>query len=109
MPVADGIEHAGVGGDAEGREALGVVLALLAARGVNELHVEAGPRLGGALFAAGLADELLLYVAPTLLGDQGRPLMVLPPLADMAQRWRLQVVDQRMIGADWRLRLHPAG
>lgn len=109
VPVPDGIEHAGVGVDADGRLALGEVLALLAARGVNELHVEAGPRLGGALFAAGLADELLLYVAPTLLGDQGRPLMVLPPLADMAQRWRLQVVDQRMIGADWRLRLHPAG
>jgi len=86
---------------------LPAVLALLAARGINELHVEAGPTLCGSLFAQGLADELLLYVAPVLLGDAARPLLVLPPLADMASRWQLRLHDQRMLGQDLRLRLRP--
>lgn len=86
---------------------LHAVLALLADRGCNEVHVEAGPTLCGALFAAGLVDELLLYVAPLLLGDGARPLLQLPTLADMAQRWQLHVIDQRQLGADWRLQLRP--
>ncbi|KGI78732.1 bifunctional diaminohydroxyphosphoribosylaminopyrimidine deaminase/5-amino-6-(5-phosphoribosylamino)uracil reductase RibD [Oleiagrimonas soli] len=86
---------------------LDVVLGMLAGRGVNELHVEAGPTLCGALFAAGLADELLLYVAPVLLGDRARPLMALPPLDDMARRWQLAVLDRRVLGEDLRLRLRP--
>src|SRR5574337_18868 len=92
----------------EGAFDLRAVLGLLAGRGCNEVHVEAGPTLCGALFAAGLVDELLLYVAPLLLGDDARPLLRLTSLADMAQRWRLQVRDQRPIGADWRLRLRLA-
>ncbi|OHC38475.1 bifunctional diaminohydroxyphosphoribosylaminopyrimidine deaminase/5-amino-6-(5-phosphoribosylamino)uracil reductase RibD [Rhodanobacter soli] len=86
---------------------LRAVLALLAGRGCNEVQVEAGPTLCGALFAAGLADELLLYVAPLLLGDSARPLLQLPALSDMARRWQLQMVDQRMLGQDIRLRLRP--
>jgi diaminohydroxyphosphoribosylaminopyrimidine deaminase/5-amino-6-(5-phosphoribosylamino)uracil reductase len=86
---------------------LHAVLALLAERGCSELHVEAGPTLCGALFAAGLADELLLYVAPLVLGDQARPLLHLPSLTDMANRWSLRCVDQRQIGDDWRLQLRP--
>lgn len=88
---------------------LHAVLALLAERGCSELHVEAGPTLCGALFAAGLADELLLYVAPVMLGDTARPLMHLPELTEMASRWRLDVVDQRQIGTDWRIRLRSSG
>lgn len=89
---------------------LAAVLAELARREVNELHVEAGPTLCGALFAQGLVDELLLYVAPVLLGDQARPLLQLPSLAAMADRWQLKVLDQRALGQDWRLRLRrPAG
>ncbi len=84
---------------------LRAALELLAGRGCNEVQVEAGPTLCGALFAAGLVDELLLYVAPLLLGDSARALLHLPTIADMAQRWRLQVLDQRQIGVDWRLRL----
>ena len=83
------------------------VLVVLAARDCNEVHVEAGPTLCGALFAAGLVDELLLYVAPVLLGDAARPLLKLPTLADMAERWRLRLLDQRMLGPDMRLRLRP--
>jgi len=81
------------------------VLALLGARGMNEVQVEAGPTLCGALFAAGLVDELLLYVAPVLLGDAARPLLALPPLADMAGRWTMRVVDRRQVGDDLRLLL----
>ncbi len=87
---------------------LHAVLALLAERGCNEVHVEAGPALCGALFAAGLVDELLLYIAPLLLGDSAQPLLHLPALADMAQRWQLRMLDQRAVGADWRLRLRPS-
>ena len=87
---------------------LRAVLALLADRGCNEMHVEAGPTLCGALFAAGLVDELLLYIAPLLLGDAARPLLHLPTLSDMARRWQLRVIDQRQLGADWRLQLRPA-
>ena len=85
---------------------LHAVLALLAERGCNEVHVEAGPTLCGALFAAGLVDELLLYIAPLLLGDLARPLLQLPSPTEMASRWQLQMIDQRMLGSDWRLRLH---
>lgn len=83
------------------------VLAELGRRGVNELQVEAGPVLGGALFAAGLVDECLLYVAPVLLGDAARPLLALPTLSEMASRWRLRIVERRQVGDDLRLLLRP--
>ncbi|HET6807363.1 MAG TPA: bifunctional diaminohydroxyphosphoribosylaminopyrimidine deaminase/5-amino-6-(5-phosphoribosylamino)uracil reductase RibD [Frateuria sp.] len=92
----------------DGRLDLHLALAELARREINELHVEAGPTLCGALFAEGLADELLLYVAPVLLGGTARPLLQLPPLASMAERWNLRVLDQRMVGQDLRLQLRPA-
>jgi diaminohydroxyphosphoribosylaminopyrimidine deaminase/5-amino-6-(5-phosphoribosylamino)uracil reductase len=102
------VEHVAVATH-DGRLDLIAALAELARREVNEIHVEAGPALCGALFAQGLADELLLYVAPVLLGDQARPLLQLPPLATMTERWQLNVLDQRMLGQDQRLRLRPAG
>jgi diaminohydroxyphosphoribosylaminopyrimidine deaminase/5-amino-6-(5-phosphoribosylamino)uracil reductase len=84
---------------------LAYVLALLAERGINELQVEAGPTLCGALFADGLADELLLYVAPVLLGDHARPLLALPGLESIAAARRLRVIDRRSVGDDQRLLL----
>lgn len=84
------------------------VLQRLAARGMNEVQVEAGPTLGGALFAAGLVDELLLYIAPVLLGDTARPLLGLPAPGEMAARWKLRLVEQRQVGADLRLLLRPS-
>jgi diaminohydroxyphosphoribosylaminopyrimidine deaminase / 5-amino-6-(5-phosphoribosylamino)uracil reductase len=84
---------------------LKVVLELLAARGVNEVQVEAGATLSGAFIAAGLVDELLLYVAPVLLGDRARPLFGGLGIDAMAQRVRLKIVDSRAIGEDHRLLL----
>ena len=89
----------------DGRLDLTRVLTLLAARGVNELQVEAGPALCGALFAQGLVDELLLYIAPVVLGDMARPLLRLPPIAEISAGRQLRVVDQRRIGEDWRVLL----
>jgi len=93
-------------GGADGRVDLDAVLADLGRRGVNELHVEAGAALSGAFLAAGLVDELLIYMAPLLVGP-GRPLAELPALPglDTARRWR--VVDVVALGPDLRLRLRP--
>jgi diaminohydroxyphosphoribosylaminopyrimidine deaminase/5-amino-6-(5-phosphoribosylamino)uracil reductase len=102
------VELAAIACDAHGRLDLDAVLQLLAARGVNELQVEAGPTLCGALFAQGRVDELLVYVAPLLLGDAARPLLALPALTDMAGRWPLRVLDQRRVGDDWRYLLRRA-
>jgi diaminohydroxyphosphoribosylaminopyrimidine deaminase/5-amino-6-(5-phosphoribosylamino)uracil reductase len=99
-------DRAAVAGGAGGLD-LADVLRVLAARGMNEVQVEAGPTLSGAWFAAGLVDELLLYVAPVLLGDAARPLLALPVLAEMARRWSLRTIDRRDVGADLRLLLRP--
>jgi diaminohydroxyphosphoribosylaminopyrimidine deaminase/5-amino-6-(5-phosphoribosylamino)uracil reductase len=80
----------------------------LARREINEVWVEAGARLGGALLAANLVDELILYLAPTLLGHTARPLAVLPELArlDQVRRWHWH--DVRRVGGDLRLILRPS-
>jgi diaminohydroxyphosphoribosylaminopyrimidine deaminase/5-amino-6-(5-phosphoribosylamino)uracil reductase len=87
---------------------LASILARLADLAVNELLVEAGSTLAGALVQAGLADELLLYVAPVLLGPQARPLFDLPALTSLSQGRRFAIIDVRTLGADVRLRLRPA-
>jgi diaminohydroxyphosphoribosylaminopyrimidine deaminase/5-amino-6-(5-phosphoribosylamino)uracil reductase len=102
------VELAAVDLDADGRLDLHSIMRLLAKRQVNELQVEAGPRLCGALLKTGLVDELLLYIAPTLLGDDARPLLHLPLLASMTERRDWRVVDRRMLGVDQRLLLRPA-
>ncbi len=84
------------------------VLRMLAVRGINELQVEAGPTLCGALLEGNFVDELLLYVAPTLLGDSACPLLALPPLASMDERSGWRLLDRRMLGGDTRLLLRPA-
>ena len=102
------VDLATVDTGADGKLDPRAVLGQLAARGVNELQVEAGPRLCGALLEAGLVDELLLYLAPTVLGDDARPLLHLPPLASLATRRDWRVLDRRMLGVDQRLLLRPA-
>ncbi|MGY1410160.1 MULTISPECIES: bifunctional diaminohydroxyphosphoribosylaminopyrimidine deaminase/5-amino-6-(5-phosphoribosylamino)uracil reductase RibD [unclassified Luteimonas] len=86
---------------------LHAVLALLAQRGVNEAHVEAGATLAGALLGAGLVDELLLYIAPVVLGDKARPLFGGLGFTEMAQTLRMTIVDGRRVGGDLRLRMQP--
>ncbi len=84
---------------------LAAVLTLLAQREVNELLVEAGPKLSGALLAGQFVDEWLVYLAPKLLGVNARPLAQLasPPAIEQAQSFTL--ADSTLIGPDVRLRL----
>lgn len=93
-----------------GRLELGHLLRELGARGLNEVQAECGPRLAGALLAGGFVDELLLYIAPCVLGESARPLFAGVHLQRMMQRWRFRTVERRAIGADlcWRLRPEPA-
>ena len=92
-----------------GRFDLDAVVRLLATRGINEVQVEAGATLAGAFLAAGLVDELLLYIAPVLLGERARPLFDGLHIDAMAERLRLRTVDSRSIGSDLRLLLRPEG
>ena len=87
----------------DGRVDLAALLAELARRGVNEVHAEAGFVLSGALLHAGLVDELLLYLAPCLVGDAARGMFALPQLASLADRKPLLIRDLRVIGQDLRL------
>ena len=82
---------------------LAALMKILAAREVNEILVEAGATLSGALLEAGLVDELVLYQAPCLLGDAGRGLFRLANLTQMTARPTLEVKDMRAIGQDWRI------
>ncbi|MCL4681910.1 MAG: bifunctional diaminohydroxyphosphoribosylaminopyrimidine deaminase/5-amino-6-(5-phosphoribosylamino)uracil reductase RibD [Rhodocyclaceae bacterium] len=93
----------------QGKVDLPRLLRLLAERGVNELHVEAGHKLNGSLVREGLVDELLLYFAPAILGS-GREMFPLPELSDLAGRRDLKILDLRRLGADIRIlaRLLPA-
>ena len=86
-----------------GKVDLAALLAELGRRGINELHVEGGYRLSGALLAEGLVDELLLYLAPCLLGDRARGMFDLPELASLDDKRRLAIGDMRMVGADLRV------
>ncbi|KRG66308.1 riboflavin biosynthesis protein RibD [Stenotrophomonas humi] len=106
-PVLERAEFAASPLLADGRFDLQAVMALLGERGINEVHVEAGPTLCGALLKAGLADEMLLYVAPLLMGDSAKPLLAGLGIETMAQAVRLEVIDARMLGKDLRLRFRP--
>jgi len=86
---------------------LSAVLSQLAQRGIGEVHVEAGPTLSGALLAAGLVDELLVYLAPVLLGARGRPLVEGLDPTTMTERFRLELLESLPIGPDLRLLLRP--
>ena len=106
VPRGVAIDH--VAAPAQGnRFDLGAVLRLLADRGINEVQLEAGATLAGAFLDAGLVDEVLLYVAPVLLGPGARPLFDGLHIDAMAQRLHLQRVDSTAVGEDLRLLLRP--
>lgn len=94
--------------DSNAKVDLRAVLADLAARGINELHIEAGSKLNGAFVREGLVDEWLVYVAPRLLGA-GRDLASFGPLASLADAVALRYCSVDRIGDDLRLLLRKAG
>lgn len=85
-----------------GRVNLGAMLRDLAQREINELHVEAGEKLNGSLLNDGLVDEMLLYLAPTLIG-QGRGIARFGPLNDLNQAIPLEFTAVAPIGCDIRI------
>lgn len=89
---------------AESQVDLHAVMAHLAQRAINELHVEAGPQLSGAFVAAGLVDELLVYVAALVIGP-GRSMLQLPAIERLADAWRLELEEVQRLGGDFRIRL----
>jgi diaminohydroxyphosphoribosylaminopyrimidine deaminase/5-amino-6-(5-phosphoribosylamino)uracil reductase len=83
------------------------VLQELARRECNEVLFECGASLGGELVRQQLLDELVLFVAPTLLGSSARPLLQLPEIERMSQQHRLRLMDVRQVGDDLQLTLRP--
>jgi diaminohydroxyphosphoribosylaminopyrimidine deaminase/5-amino-6-(5-phosphoribosylamino)uracil reductase len=86
-----------------GKVELGGLFRELARREVNEVHVEAGSRLNGSLLQEGQVDELLVYLAPSIIGDAARGMFHLPELTELAGRRPLRILDARMIGPDIRV------
>ncbi|MFK7828867.1 MAG: bifunctional diaminohydroxyphosphoribosylaminopyrimidine deaminase/5-amino-6-(5-phosphoribosylamino)uracil reductase RibD [Congregibacter sp.] len=86
---------------------LNALLAALANRECNDILLESGPTLAGALLTTGMLDQLIIYLAPKLLGSRARPLFELP-LDEMANAFDLTITDQRRIGEDVRFTLKPA-
>ncbi|MCL2523003.1 MAG: bifunctional diaminohydroxyphosphoribosylaminopyrimidine deaminase/5-amino-6-(5-phosphoribosylamino)uracil reductase RibD [Betaproteobacteria bacterium] len=93
--------------NAAGKVDLAELLAELGRRGINEIHAEAGCKLNGALLQAGLVDELLLYLAPCLIGHAAAGLFDLPELASLDGKRQLQIRELRQIGTDIRLLARP--
>ena len=89
--------------DAAGRVALDALMTALANHGVNEVHTECGPTLAGALLESGLVDEVVVYLAPALLGDTARGMFTLPGVAAMRDRIGLEIAGVARVGADLRV------
>ena len=75
----------------------------LARRELNEIHVEAGTKLNGSLLGAGAVDELLVYLAPSVIGDSGRGMFSLPELKDLSERTALAIREVERVGEDVRI------
>jgi len=93
--------------DAEGGLDLAAVLRRLAELEANEIWVEAGARLAGALLRSRLVDEFIVYLAPSLLGPTARPLVELPQISQLEQRMRLEFSECKPMGPDLRLTALP--
>ncbi|HUP98448.1 MAG TPA: bifunctional diaminohydroxyphosphoribosylaminopyrimidine deaminase/5-amino-6-(5-phosphoribosylamino)uracil reductase RibD [Usitatibacter sp.] len=86
-----------------GKTDLAAIARELGARGFNEVMVETGAKLNGSLLAAGVIDEIVIYFAPTILGDGAHGLFALPELTRLDQATRVSIVDARAVGEDWRV------
>jgi diaminohydroxyphosphoribosylaminopyrimidine deaminase / 5-amino-6-(5-phosphoribosylamino)uracil reductase len=93
--------------DQEGRVDLHVVLRALGSMHCNDVLVEAGAILAGRIVELGLADELIVYMAPSLLGSEARPMLQLPQLARLADRLQWRFHTSEMVGDDLKLVLRP--
>lgn len=93
--------------DARGRVDLSALLGELAGRGINEVHVEAGAALNGALLQAGLVDEWIAYIAPLAVGHDARGLFHQTPLESLKEAAHFRLQEVRQIGEDLRLTLLP--
>jgi len=102
-----GVEVQLVGVSGGGHVDLASAMASLGRMEINEVFAECGPRLAGALLQAGVVDELIVYVAPSLLGHDGRPLAELPGLRALHQRIALAFTDVKRIGPDVRITARP--
>ena len=89
--------------NARGKVELTELMHELARRELNEVHVEAGYKLNGSLLAAGMVDELLIYLAPSILGDSASGMFSLPELTDLAQKRLVQFTDVQTMGSDLRI------
>ncbi len=94
--------------DEHGRVGLEPLMRWLAAEEINEVLLESGPTLAGSALTGGLIDELVVYLAPHLMGDGARGLFRLPLLERMEHRVPLILDEVRRVGPDLRLRLRPA-
>ncbi len=84
-----------------------VMMMKLAKRNVNSIWVESGPKLAGSLLKLGLVDELIVYIAPKLLGNTARGLINLPELQHLKDAPNFEFTDVTQVGKDLRLRLRP--
>ena len=89
--------------DAGGRVSLPALMTALSGRGINEVHTECGPALAGALLESALVDEIVVYLAPALLGDVARGMFTLPGVAAMRDRIGLEITGVSRLGADLRI------
>ena len=87
----------------KGKVDLVKMMEMLGARGLNYIMVETGAKLNGSLLAAGVVDEIVAYIAPSILGDASRGLFALPELTELSERTRLKITDMRNIGDDLRI------
>ena len=94
--------------DKNGKVCLKSLFQALAAREINEVMCEAGHFLNGALLMQNLIDELLIYYAPVILGNDAMSMFAIPHLTSMQQRVQLALIDTLQVGRDLRLRLKPS-
>ncbi len=87
-----------------GKISLPALLMFLSVENFNEVLLEAGATLSGAFMRTGLIDELVIYMAPLLMGDAARGLLTLPGVAKMGDTSKLEIIDIRTVGQDWRIR-----
>ena len=89
--------------NAQGKVDLAAMLGELARRGVNELHVEAGFKLNGSLAREGCVDEMLVYLAPSFLGDSAQGMLDLAQMTSLDQRLRVTLRSVERVGEDLRI------